>query len=60
VRGSDLVPHLNLLTFFRERQQQRERGGASYGMGYLVKDTLHCFCTSADDEVKNTHIPVRR
>lgn len=60
VRGSDLVPHLNVLDFFRQRQQERQHGGASYGMGYLVKDTLHCFCTSADEEVKATHVPVRR
>lgn len=29
-------------------------------MRCLVYDTLHCFCTSADEEVKATHVPVRR
>lgn len=60
MKGKDLVPYLNLLDFFRLRQQQCQHGGASKGMGWLVFDTLYCFCTSADEEVKATHLPVRR
>jgi hypothetical protein len=55
-----LVPHLNMMEFFRLRQQQRERGGASFGMGWLVKDTLQAFCTSMDERILPTHLPLHR
>lgn len=60
VKGDMLVPHLNMMEFFRLRQQQRERGGASFGMGWLVKDTLQAFCTSMDDRILPAHLPKHR
>lgn len=56
VKGDALVPPLNMVDFFRERQQAGRHGGASYGMGWLVKDILHEFCTSADDVIGPAHL----
>jgi len=57
------VPPLNMIDLFRERQQAAaavgRHGGASYGMGWLIKDILHEFCTSADDVVGPTHLNIQ-